>query len=59
MSLEPFLFQYADHLAILLSLIAVGVASSIIMPLFRKPLDVKGKVGPSSSLDKSDDSTVT
>lgn len=44
MSLETFLFQYANHLAILLTLVAIGIASTIVMPLFRKPLDVKGKV---------------
>jgi hypothetical protein len=41
--------KYANHLAVFLTLIAVGVAASIIMPLFRKPLDVKGKVSPSFS----------
>lgn len=51
--LEAFLKRYANHLAIVLTAIAVGVASTIIMPLFRKPLDVRGKVRNSSSL-KSD-----
>jgi hypothetical protein len=40
------LSRYANQLAILLTAIAIGVAGSIIMPLFRQPLDVKGKVCP-------------
>jgi len=47
--------RYANHLAVFLTLIAVGVAGSIIMPLFRKPLDVKGKVSPSSSTRGSEE----
>ena len=44
--IEAFLKRYANHLAVVLTAIAVGVASTIIMPLFRKPLDVEGKVRP-------------
>ena len=44
--LEAWLARYANHLAVVLTAIAVGVATSIIMPLFRKPLDVRGKVCP-------------
>ena len=51
--LEAFLKRYANHLAIVLTAIAVGVASTIIMPLFTKPLDVKGKVRPRPSNTRS------
>jgi hypothetical protein len=44
MSLETFLFKHANHLAILLTIVAIGIASSIVMPLFRKSIDFRGKV---------------
>jgi len=44
MSLETFLYQYANYLAILLTIVAIGIASSIVMPLFRKSIDFRGKV---------------
>lgn len=43
---EGWLQRYAHYLAFGLTAIAIGVAGSIIMPLFRKPLDVRGKVTP-------------
>jgi hypothetical protein len=46
MSLETFLYKYANHLAIFLTIVAIGIASSIIMPLFRKSIDFRGKVCP-------------
>lgn len=45
-TLESWLVTHAEYLAVVLSAIAVGVAWSIIMPIFRKPLDVRGKVCP-------------
>ena len=46
MSMETLLFKYANHLAILLTIVAIGIASSIVMPLFRKSIDFRGKVCP-------------
>jgi hypothetical protein len=46
MSLETFLYKYANHLAIFLTIVAIGIASSIVMPLFRKSIDFRGKVCP-------------
>jgi hypothetical protein len=42
--LASLLERYANHLAVLLTATAIGIAGSIIMPLFRKSLDVRGKV---------------